>query len=330
MIARRSVWTDTGVRELLQQFVLVADEVGRLQRGDDAECRFFQGFAEQGHYGGRSEPSDTRQGIYMVAPSGHFLASVNTRQPDGVLRAMEQAWAAWEALPREQRLLAELAPIVLAEQERFEARFPEGGATLRVTVRDLPRDESPDDWRAAAWNEDWAWLRADELAALCTPPADAAIGARWSAPEALARRLARAQLVDFARGQTSPFRDEHVERAELEVALRAREGDVLQLELHGRSRVVQSGRWRVSGFDGEAGDQARGLELAWEGRATWNASAGALLDLELVAWGPRWGATQFNGRHDDLAAAPIGFVLELVEPEPAQRVAPAHLWAYGW
>lgn len=318
----------------LAEFVPVADEVGRLQRGDDAECRFFQGFAEQGHYGGRTQPSDTRQGIYMVAPSGHFLASVNTRRPQDVLRTMEQALAAWERLPSEQRLLAQDPALALEGSRRYEARFPEGGAALRVTVRDLPRtheaEDAPDDWRAAAWNEDWAWLRSDELVALGSPPADAAIGAGWSAPESLARRLARAQLVDFARGQTTPYRDEHVERAELEVALESRDGDVLRLRLTGRSRVVQSGRWRVSGFDGEAVDQTRGLELAWEGRATWDAAAGALLDLELVAWGPRWGATQFNGRHDDLAAAPIGFVLELVELEPAQRVAPAHLWAYGW
>ena len=34
----------------LGEFVPAADEVGRLQRGEDRECRFFQGFAEEGHY----------------------------------------------------------------------------------------------------------------------------------------------------------------------------------------------------------------------------------------------------------------------------------------
>jgi hypothetical protein len=226
VIARRSVWADEAVAAKLAEFVPVADEVGRLQRGDDAECRFFQGFAEQGHYGGRTQPSDTRQGIYMVAPSGHFLASVNTRRPQDVLRTMEQALTAWAQLPGEQRLEARDPALALEGTRRYEARFPEGGAALRVTVRDLPRtreaEDAPDDWRAAAWNEDWAWLRPDELVALGSPPADAAIGAGWSASESLARRLARAQLVDFARGQTTPYRDEHVERAELEVALESR------------------------------------------------------------------------------------------------------------
>jgi hypothetical protein len=318
------------VIELLAQFVPVADEVGRLQRGDDAECRFFQRFAELGHYGGRTQPSDTRQGIYMVAPSGHFLASVNTRRPQDVLRTMERALETWAQLPKEQRQLEQDPALALQGTRRHEARFPEGGASLRVTVRDLPRDGAPDDWRGAAWNEDWAWLLPEELEALGTPPPGAALDACWSAPEALARRLARAQLVDFARGQTTPYRDEHVERAQLEVALRAREGDLLHLELRGRSRVAQSGRWRVAGFDDDESDQTRGLELAWSGSATWDAASRTLLDLELIAFGERWGATQFNGRHDDLAPAPIGFVLELVAQAPQERVAPAHLWAYGW
>jgi hypothetical protein len=318
------------VIEGLADFVPAADEVGRLQRGEDRECRFFQAFAEAGHYGGREEPSDTRQGIYMIAPSGRFLASVNTRRPQDLLRAMERALAAWRALPQDQRLLEDDPAAAGADLRRHEARFPERGACLRVTARDLARADAADDWRGAAWNEDWAWLRPEELVALCSPPRDAEPGATWSGPESLARRLARAQLVDFARGQTSPFRDEHVERAELTVTLEARDGDVLHLRLAGRSRTAQTGRWRVAGFEPGESEQTRGLELEWHGTAEWNATRAELQAFELVAWGPRWGGTQFNGRHDDLAPAPIGFVLELVQLEPAERVAPAHLWAYGW
>lgn len=319
--------------ELLEGFVPVADEVGRLQRGDDVECRFFQGFAEQGHYGGRTEPSDTRQGIYMVAPSGVFLASVNTRSPAELARAMERALGAWDELLPAHRLPPESPELSTGAVRRHEARFPAGGASLRVVVRDLPRAgaaEVGEDWRGAAWNEDRAWLRPEELAALCTPPGGAQPGATWSGPAPLARRLARVQLVDFARGQTTPFRDEHVERAELAVGLESREGDVLRLRLEGRSRTAQTGRWRVAGFEPGEVDRSRGLELEWRGTAEWNAATSELLALELVAWGPRWGGTQFNGRHDDLAPAPIGFVLELAPQAPAERVAPAHLWAYGW
>ncbi|HVS18212.1 MAG TPA: hypothetical protein VMT18_06400 [Planctomycetota bacterium] len=331
MIARRSVWTDERVVELLAAFVPVADEVGRLQRGEDRECRYFQSFAELGHYGGRTEPSDTRQGIYMVAPSGRFLASVNSRRPEDVLATMQRALAAWAELPREERLLADDPSTERDGLKRYEARFPAGGAALRVTVRDLTRDDAGEDWRSQAWNEDWAWVRPEELEALASPPERSELRATgWAGPESLARRLARAQFVDFARGQTTPFRDEHVERAELRVTLAEREGGVLVLRLEGGSRTAQSGRWRVAGFDPEVSDQSRGLELEWRGEARYDKASKRFESLELVARGTRWGGTQFNARHDDLAPTPIGFVLELVHLEPAQLVAPAHLWAYGW
>ena len=312
--------------ELLAEFVPVADEVNRLQRGDDRECRFFRSFSELGHYGGRTEPSDTRQGIYMVAPSGRFLASVNTRRPEDMLKTMRRALAAWAELPREERLLPEDPARARDGLQRYEARFPEGGAALRVTVRDLPRDEAGQDWRSQAWNEDWAWVWPEELDVLASPPAGAT---SWPGPERLARRLARAQLVDFARGQTTPFRDEHVQRAELTVTLAERDGEVLVLDLAGGSRTEQTGRWRVAGFAPDEHDQSRGLELEWQGRARYDTAAERFESLELVVRGTRWGGTQFNARHDDLAPTPIGFVLELVDLAPDQLVAPAHLWAYG-
>jgi hypothetical protein len=51
------------VQELLSSFVAWQDEVGGLQRARDAECRTYQAFCDSGHYGGRTEPTDTRQGI---------------------------------------------------------------------------------------------------------------------------------------------------------------------------------------------------------------------------------------------------------------------------
>ncbi len=316
--------------KLLADFVPVADEVGRLQRGEDRECRFFQGFAEHGHYGGRRDPSDTRQGTYAVAPSGHFLASVNSRDPADVARMLSEALAAWKKLPRSKRLLADEPRESDAPVRRQEARFPAGGASLRVTVRDLPRADLPDDWRAEAWNEDWAWLHPEELRALFEPAAEAKPGASWDAPAGLARRIARAQLVDFVRGQTTGFGDEHVERAELRVTRAERQGERVQLELAGRSRTQQSGHWRVAGFDPEQPLQTRGIESEWQGSAVWDVDARELVEFELIVRGSRWGGTQFNARADDLAAAPIGFVFELARLAPDELVAPAQLWYYGW
>ena len=79
------------MRELAQHFVLAADEVWRLQGGrdsaawrerggSDAECIAFQDMAALGHYG---PGPGSKQGIYACTPSGGFLASVNSNDPEG-------------------------------------------------------------------------------------------------------------------------------------------------------------------------------------------------------------------------------------------------------
>ena len=50
--------------------------------------------AEQGHYAGRTRPTNTRQGIYAAAPSGVLLASVNTRSAERMAAMLEEALAA--------------------------------------------------------------------------------------------------------------------------------------------------------------------------------------------------------------------------------------------
>lgn len=334
MIARRSVWSDEHVALLLGSFVPVADEVGRLQRGEDLECRFFQAFAEQGHYGGRSEPSDTRQGIYAITPSGKLLASINTRSSGQVADMLVRALAAFAELPREERLLQTDPALRHDENKRYEARFPAGGVALRVTTRDLPRAEPEasrrNDWRPLAWNTDWAWLKREEVLALCAPEPEPALGSTWTLSADLPRRIARAQLVDIVRGQTGAFRDAEVERAELRVTLESLQDGVAHLRLEGSSRTQAVGRWKVAGFERADEDQTRGLDLVWLGHARWDRDAQRLLELELLCAGTRWGATQFNGREDDLGPAPIAFHLEHTDLRPEQLVAPAQLWSYGW
>ncbi len=129
------------MRELVRSFVPVADEVGRLQRGKDPECLHFQEMAEHGHYKGRKRPTGTRQGMYATAPSGEFLASVNTRSPERVAKMLRTALARWKELPREKRLLAEDPKAKKSEVKRLESRYPEDGLVLQVNSRDLGYDQ---------------------------------------------------------------------------------------------------------------------------------------------------------------------------------------------
>ncbi|MCA8952293.1 MAG: hypothetical protein KDE27_22470 [Planctomycetes bacterium] len=305
------------MQQLLAKFVTVADEVGRLQRGGDAECDLFRGFCEEGHYGGRTAPTNTRQGIYAVAPSGRFLASVNTTDPTRMARMLETALARWAELSPTERGLDRTARERLAGTSRFEDRYPTDGLVLAEYLRDLEpaADTGGDDWRAAAWNEDQVWFTRAEGAAL-VPPAPLAVGARCDVPVRLVRRLARLHLVDSVRGQTPAFGRDDVEVAELTSECVAIDGERVTLRLAGRTRVR-----------GQRGGHDRGVATELTGRAEYDVATGSFTAFELLAVGERWGATQYNERPEATDPTRIGFAFVLA-PADHPRVAPAFWWQY--
>ncbi len=321
------------MQALVERFVPAADEVSRLQRGDDAECRFFQSFAEDGHYGGRSVPTGTRQGIYAVAPSGRLLASINTRSPLRMVDMLERALRAWQAMPAAERELDAYRAAQLRAVRRARDRFPEDGLVLEVLARDLPRGEAANEtesahWHAAAWNRDWAWFTAEEVRRWLGE--ELVPGEGRALPEDLALRLARLHCVDHVRGQVKPWRVEEVRQAEFVARVeRVRKG-VAELRLEGAVRAEASGHWPVRGHrDREAPlAQSRGIDLRFAGVASYDQQQQRFVALQLIGEGTRHGGTQYNSRGGDLETAPIGLVLRWT-PEPA-RVAPAFFWKYGW
>jgi len=107
----------------------VADEVGQLQRSKGPEGVLFRQVAEQGHYAGRTVPTDTRQGIYALTAEGSCLASVNTRNGDEVLAMLERALAAFRALPPGENGEEPAAGTV--PEWRFRELYPTDGLVLR-------------------------------------------------------------------------------------------------------------------------------------------------------------------------------------------------------
>ncbi len=312
------------MQALASKFIPVADEVGRLQRGQDAECRFFQRVAEQGHYAGREKPSNTRQGIYAVTASGEFLASINTRDGKQVAGMLERALARFAALSRTQRA-GEVPALEAGAATRFEALYPVDGLALHVFTRDLPRDKTARGWRGQAWNQDYAWLRKSEVLS-CLP--EPRVGAERAMPDALVQRLVRCHLIDSARGQTPPHRAEDIKSAQLTWQTTAIEAETLVLRLHGAVRVERHGSWPVDSFRTPLEEQQLGYDAQLLGTARFDQVSQRCTSFRLLAVGLRWGGTEFNGRHDDLGAAPMGVAFTLADP--AQRTAPASYWVYGW
>jgi len=302
VIGRRSVWSDEKVQELARKFVPGTDEVFYLHKLKGAECDFFRGFCEEGHYGGRTEPTDTRQGIYCVSPSGKFLASVNTTHAHRMVQMLEEALAAWEKLPEEERYRKEPPD----PKQGRTIPYPEDGLALRAYVRDIPRKDPVKGWRGKAWNTDVVWFGKAEARAFL--PAKLAVGEARSVPF---ERFARFALIDSVRGQTSPFKHADVKDGALSAKVTKVEGDRVTIELKGKSYT-------------DTGE--RGVRVDLAGTAVFDDKTQKFVAFELVAWGERWGATRYNARNDDTAASPIGFVFRLAPKD--DRVAPSFWYAY--
>ena len=315
----------------MREFVPAADEVGLLQneRTGGPEAVLFRKSAEQGHYGGRTKPTATRQGIYAATPSGVLLASVNTHDPHVIAEMLEKALRNWKQLDRSARLQADAPAKAPEGRFRLEAKYPEGGLVLHVFSRDLPRPKgSPGaGGDRKAWNTDFAWFTREEAASLI--PRDLVVGSRRTMPERLALRLATRHLVDNVRGQTIPFAPEHVERAELSLTVRKLTSVRVELKIDGKTRAVHRGTWQVRGWREPAVEMERGYETELRGRAVWNTEEQRFERFEMVAIGPRWGATTYNVRADDLGPAPMGIAFRMAATtQGPDRVAPAHAWGY--
>jgi hypothetical protein len=307
-----------------------ADEVNRLQRGKDPECVLAQKVFEQGHYAGRTKPTDTRQGVYATSPSGVLLASINTNNPKAMAAMLGRALDKWNSMPEAERLLAGDPSAQSSKIDRPESRYPTDGLVLRVFSRDLPRETPGNDWRAEAWNQDYAWFRAAEARSLL--PQDVKAGEQARVPEALIRRLAKFNFVDNVRGQTGAYSDNDVRAAVLEChVIRVAEG-IASVQFSGATKTEREGVWALDGLkDRQATAKHKiGVELKLYGSAEFDIAREKFVAFELLALGTRFGATQYNGRHDDSDPAPIGFYLRLAGDTPAERVAPSFYWSYGW
>jgi hypothetical protein len=74
----------------------------------------------------------------------------------------------------------------------------------------------------------------------------------------------------------------------------------------------------------------RGMKLDLRGNAQVEVATGKFIQLDMLALGTRFGGTQYNGRHDDLNPAPIGFAIGLSGKKASERVAPSFFYAYRW
>jgi hypothetical protein len=311
---------DTVIALTGQHFIPVAENCSPLQRQKDAKGDFFRLVAEQGHYAGRTYPTGTRQGYYALTADGTVLAAANSRDPQRMTELLQTALQRWSLLTGDGA--AEPTRQTPAAYEPANPdRYPADGLVLRLTARDLPREEDTrkDDWRKNAWNMDYAWVTREEAAAIV--PGELVAGARREMPAAVLRRLARFHLRDFVRGEPSVWPAEALREGSLTAEVVDVSGQRARLRLSGAVRLEWETRW-VRPENREQRSSETGFAARLEGEAEWDAGAGRFTRFDLLATGPRWGTNQYNNRQDDLGPAPLGIAFRLAGSEPRDRTPP--------
>jgi hypothetical protein len=318
---RESVFSDPVVIDLASNhFVSVAENCSPLQSQQDAKGEFFRLVAEQGHYAGRTFPTNTRQGYYTFTADGRLLTAANSRDPRAIERMLRTALERWDALQATGFSAGAPSFEVSEYTPARPDRYPVDGLALRLTARDLPRDVDtrPDDWRKRAWNLDYAWFTKDEALGLVP---EARVGATRAWPQAVVRRMALFHLRDFVRGEPSAWPEEALRVGELTSTVTGVDGERVQLQLTGRIHLEHTMRWRRPN-DGSDHNSDCGYDATLSGEAVWDSAAQRFVAFELAAAGPRWGTNQYNNRGDDLGPAPMGIVFTLAGSDPKDRTPP--------
>ena len=329
MAARAAAFADQEViRIASQHFIPLAENCSPLQTQQDAKGEFFCLVAEQGHYGGRTVPSATRQGQYAFTPDGQLLSSINTREADRMRAMLTESLDRWQSLDRSPSA-APSSQDSYTRDPRHPDLYPTDGLVLKQTLRDLPRPKSHPipQARAEAINFDYAWFTKEEAPLFL--PSTFEAGATVQLPHTIVRRLTRWHLLDSVRGETPPWHDDHVAHAHLSTEVTHVDGLRIHLRLTGSVMNQQQGAWAVRPFRQKWDNLTRGYDCALYGELVYDTSTERFSQFDLLAAGDRWGGTEHNARQEDLLTAPMGISFQLAGTTPADRTPPhANLWDY--
>lgn len=319
MQARRSVWSNQRILAMTSNFACAADEVWRLQRDDDPECRWFRTAVR-----GDTEPvRGSMQGTYVITPQGHLLGRINSANPDHVLKVLTKAIATWESMSDTER--SQVAVDAPQPVHRWEDSYPTSGLVLERFARDI--GDNPRDPQRAPVNRDTVWFSGQELQGWLP---DAKTGAEADVSPRLLERLARFVFVDNVRGQTLPYARAELQGGGLRSKVLAIRGSFVDIEITGHSKATAKGPWiDDDNYWKPKGEFPRFLNCEIFGKATFDRDTERFTSFELVATGERQGRTTFNGRTKDEPNSihQIGFLLRLADE--SYRVAPTFINMYG-
>ena len=319
-----SVFSDDIIIETLNKnFIPVVDNVSKSQVRQDAHGEFFRKIAEQGHYRGRTIPTDTRQGLYTATADGKLLVSVNSTQVGRIQRLLGDAMRRWQTTTPAERSPKFKGSV--ATDPKFAQTPPKDGLVLRMIARDLPRAAKARRTDLTQQNIDHVWIHKEDMLAMI--PEDPTKGQLVPIPKVIARRLAQFNLMDNVRGEARPFNSEQVTLDNIGLKVVKVSEDTIKFVVYGRSAAAKPPTRETNPFTGFRIDKEMGTDLVWSGAVVFDRKQQKFTRFDLLAAGERWGGCIYNFRDNDMGRSPIGFafqVIENVEDDPT----PPRFYAY--
>ena len=262
--------------------------------------------------------SGTKQGHYIISPSGKLLGYNNNRDNWNRLKFINDALEKWAALPESETKPGAISVPVLDKSKldpKYHAEVPEGGLALVASERILKRvdgnlaactaEDHDHEWGHLA-AVDRMWIQKDEWEQLLAVGKDGG-----SMPDRLAKRLIRYHLLDFTRGEPSAWNLDDVKVIDLKLKPLAD----TSFELSGKVLVSDDTR----GFEADVSGK---IEVDSQERAT---------RFDMVVVGDHWGHSEFTGGSRP-GKAPLGIAFQLGDLTKSEdRIRPqASHWLQGY
>tara|TARA_X000001036_G_C20584548_1_gene768172 strand:+ start:267 stop:1130 length:864 start_codon:yes stop_codon:yes gene_type:complete len=279
--------------------------------------------ANEGHY---QRVGGTRQGIYVCSPNGILLNSINSLNPDDVLKMIEDGLEMWNSLPISDRNIPSNS--IPKARHRWENSYPENGMVLNLSKIDLFTDPPLQSERSERWNRDYVWF--DNQETRLWLPENPNIGDIYNLPEILLNRLFCFHLVDNTRGQTLPFAPQEIKESKIEIEIRDIRNGLIEIKITGNSMAVSKGPWLLGENDWTPSYELdHGMSTNLLGYASYNVELNKFTKFEMVSIGKRKGKTQNNGRKNSPDSGYIGFYFTLAKDMRSERIAPAFVDVYN-
>jgi hypothetical protein len=312
---RQFAWTDPEVRELVEKhFIPAADQVDKLQFGNNPASKFFQSIAQRSFTRLR-----TTQGTYIVSPGGVRIDFGNVIAPEQMNSFLLNGIKEFEALPTSRQLGKPRT------DDALKSSYPKEGLVLSVTLRKLysrqprtPREKIG----IVEWNADFAWFRKHEARQFL--PVKPKPGDKHTVPEKLIERLARFHFTDTVRAFADVYPQRCVKEAKLTTTVVDVTGKLVSVRFDGRVRTSQDD---ARSFGRLRRNPDRGYDAKLLGYAKFDLAKQRFVSFDLVAFGTnRDGGIRANFEDP----VKMGVMLQLAKTGPAYRVEPNHFSKYGW